>query len=841
MSDDEILYYNKRRLRELHKIRARSGINTLPEVTMEIEELEAEIARLEEAAARAGLPSPPAPDFVHPYPIQSGFTGRVAERTMLSAWLGSGAQPVLALIGIGGMGKSALSWAWLQRDVLGLPLPGASPDAPAAADSCRLPENARPTGVLWWSFYESAASFENFLDEAINYASGRHTNSRDIASTYDKVRVLLGMLQSQRLLLVLDGFERELRAYASLGAAYQGDEVEREAQGEHRACVSPHAARFLRDAATLPLASRMLITSRLFPRELDDLAGCRREDLRTIHPDDAVAFFHGQGIRGTRAEIQAACAPYGYHALALRLLAGVVKKNRRTPGDIKVAAQYPILPELKGQAQHHILQVAYDQLDQPKRIILGSLAAFLRSPKSYDELLIMNDNTDVNLFDKALDELEERGFLFFDRELIRYDMHPVVQTYAYSQLEDKVAVHNRLYGYFATFPPLDFEQVQSLEQLIPTIELYQNSIFAGQYDHAIDLFRSRLAYALYFRLGNYQICIELLSAIFLKGEAFPPELTLKHSQAWVMNMLGLAYSLAGQPRRAVPLLIASNTIDSELENKVGLAVGLGNLATMAQIILGDILAAEENLRHCIELSRETEDSFQEAVGHHGLGWLLIYKGMFNDAEVELILAQDNFDKNQGTNFVAIIRCYRALRFLFMNMPEAALEMARKALQLADVWRVERDIIQAEWVLSVALLAVVERSEDKQNILTETEIHLSEALTRCRKINLVDHEPDILLAWARWHQLTGNAAQAREDANEALQIAERCEYRLKQADAHLFLARLDMAENQRAAARQHAEKARERAWCDGPPHSYKPALDAAERLLGELGSGERISG
>jgi hypothetical protein len=26
---------------------------------------------------------------------------------------------------------------------------------------------------------------------------------------------------------------------------------------------------------------------------------------------------------------------------------------------------------------------------------------------------------------------------------------------------------------------------------------------------------------------------------------------------------------------------------------------------------------------------------------------------------------------------------------------------------------------------------------------------------------------------------------------------------------------------------------ERAWCDGPPHCYKPALDAAERLIGEL--------
>ena len=32
------------------------------------------------------------------------------------------------------------------------------------------------------------------------------------------------------------------------------------------------------------------------------------------------------------------------------------------------------------------------------------------------------------------------------------------------------------------------------------------------------------------------------------------------------------------------------------------------------------------------------------------------------------------------------------------------------------------------------------------------------------------------------------------------------------------------------ARHHAETAKERAWCDGPPHCYKPALDEAEHLI-----------
>ncbi|MEO7910750.1 MAG: hypothetical protein ABIV47_13975, partial [Roseiflexaceae bacterium] len=137
MSDDSILREKKRRLHDLEEQRARYGIDTPPQIKNEIEDLEAEIAKLDGSAASTGLPRPPQPDFAHPYPIQSGFTGRVVERKMLTGWLHTSAQPVLAVIGIGGMGKSALTWAWLQRDVLNMPLLGASPDSAADSAACR--------------------------------------------------------------------------------------------------------------------------------------------------------------------------------------------------------------------------------------------------------------------------------------------------------------------------------------------------------------------------------------------------------------------------------------------------------------------------------------------------------------------------------------------------------------------------------------------------------------------------------------------------------------------------------------------------------------------------------
>jgi hypothetical protein len=54
----------------------------------------------------------------------------------------------------------------------------------------------------------------------------------------------------------------------------------------------------------------------------------------------------------------------------------------------------------------------------------------------------------------------------------------------------------------------------------------------------------------------------------------------------------------------------------------------------------------------------------------------------------------------------------------------------------------------------------------------------------------------------------------------------------QADAHNLLARLELDAGNRAEAHRYAEIAEKRAWCDGPPHCYLPALDEAENLLSE---------
>ncbi len=755
------------------------------------------------------LPLPPQPYFAHPYPLQENFTGRLQERRMLTEWL-TGGRNVLSLVAIGGMGKSALTWAWLQRDVLGLPLPGVAEND---GGECRVPDAARPEGVLWWSFYEKEASFAAFVREALYYASDGQAAG---TSLFDQLKMLTIFLAQRRLMLVLDGFERELRAYAGLNAAYQGDDFAKDA--DDRSCVDPRAGDFLRWIASAPMRSRVLLTSRLHPRELDGLAGCRHEDLTSLDPEDAVHFFHAQGVKGTRAEIQAACAPYGYHPLALRLLAGLIAKDHRSPGDIRVAARHPVSAEMVGKEKHHILQVAYDAMDKPKRELLSRLAAF-RNPISHEALAALNPFPSEVEFDAALDELIDRGMLLFDRGQARYDLHPVVRQHAYDRLTDKAGVHTRLRDYFSKVPVPDKEKIETLDELAPVIELYHHTVRAGQFDEALKLFRERVSDILYFRFGAYQVCIELLRALFPDGEDHPPRLKSEKDQSWTQNDLAVSYTCVGQCRRALPLFLRCIDLDEKQVKKNNLVVDLGNLAE-TQVALGQFNEADKSFRRKIELSTEIDDA-TEAIGHLKLGRLEAYQGRSEESSKELDAALSTSRKHKSKQTEGLVWAYLTLRALLMKSPKEAIESARLSREFADVDRYESNVIRANWLLGWSLI---------HQSLSEAEAHLSDALTRCRRINLVEFEPDILLALARWHRASGDTTQARQHAEEALTIADRCEYRLVQAEIHNYLAQLALDSGDRPAAFNHATIARERAWCDGPPHCYKPALDEAEALL-----------
>jgi tetratricopeptide (TPR) repeat protein len=756
--------------------------------------------------------------LAHPYPMPPNFTGRLAERAMLSSWLAADVPNRLLLVqALGGFGKSALTWHWLMHDV----------------DPKDWPR------VIWWSFYEGDASFDSFLANTVQHLLGGRVNAQSL-SARDQLVTLLQMLHQPGTLLVLDGFERALRAFGGLGAAYQGNSAGSGAS--ERDCISPLAEVFLRNVCLLPgIRSKVLLTTRLRPQTVEArggwlIQGAREEILRQMDAADAVVLFQTQGIRGTRAEIDQACRPYGYHPLSLRLLAGLIVGDLQQPGDIAAAKRLDVSGDLV-QRQHHVLEAAYDRLTPACKMLLNRIACF-RSPEAYEAFRALADTPENGTgLDADLRDLVSRGLLHHDTKEGRFDLHPIVRRYAYDRLAapDRAASHTLLRDYFAAVPKPD--KVTRLEDLAPVIELYHHTLRAGQYDEARELFRDRISDAAYFQLGAYQLQTELLLGLFPDGEDRPPRLKDESHQSWTLNSLANSYSVSGQPQRAVPLYERNNAISERLGDKTNLAVGLGNLA-QEQVPVGSIRAAEANLRRSVALCVDVDDEFWEAAGHSYLGWLLACRGERLESESELSAAIGAFDRLNATQYLGLTCAYRALLALLMlrsqssaPAPHSPLESARRALELADEtartkYPYERDYVRAHWLLGAAYRA------DGQ--LDQAERHLNEALERCRRINLVEAEADILIDLARLRAATGAPDEAQRLAEEAVLITERSGYVLRGADAHLELAKLALARGDTAKALKHAREARRLATCDGPPdYTYKVAYDEAGALIEQL--------
>src|SRR5260370_16651755 len=102
----------------------------------------------------------------------------------------------MSVVAIGGMGKSALTWKWFD-DI--------------------APQEMKPlAGRMWWSFYESDATFENFVTRALAYITRRAREEMQKIPSPEREEQLLAALDREPYLLGLAGLEPRLIPYARL-------------------------------------------------------------------------------------------------------------------------------------------------------------------------------------------------------------------------------------------------------------------------------------------------------------------------------------------------------------------------------------------------------------------------------------------------------------------------------------------------------------------------------------------------------------------------------------------------------------------------------------------------
>jgi hypothetical protein len=179
------------------------------------------------AVPRVILPKPPDVYAVPNYILTSTFIGRATELDKLDMWAKS-ADPFMVVEGIGGLGKSALTWEWMQKRA-----------------TYAIPNLA---GRVWWSFYEKGTSMAAFVRNALAYITGQDPESlRQESSHYQRCQELVTELKKRPFLLVLDGFERVLTAYHRWDKAQQRDD---KIATDLRECVDPATANCCNNSCT---------------------------------------------------------------------------------------------------------------------------------------------------------------------------------------------------------------------------------------------------------------------------------------------------------------------------------------------------------------------------------------------------------------------------------------------------------------------------------------------------------------------------------------------------------------------------------------------------------------
>ncbi|MEL6973402.1 MAG: DUF4062 domain-containing protein, partial [Bacteroidota bacterium] len=153
-------------------------------------------------------PQKPEPYIAHPYSLLKikGLIGRKEELEMLTNWITQAEFKdiaILSVVAIGGMGKSALTWTWFN-DI--------------------APQEKEWAGRVWWSFYETNASFENFVTNTLSYVSDQSLEYCRELPLSVRMDALIKALDDSPYLIVLDGLERILVAYARQDAAYINNE-----------------------------------------------------------------------------------------------------------------------------------------------------------------------------------------------------------------------------------------------------------------------------------------------------------------------------------------------------------------------------------------------------------------------------------------------------------------------------------------------------------------------------------------------------------------------------------------------------------------------------------------
>jgi len=779
------------------------------------------------AIVAAPAPAPPPPQIVPDISrifryVPEKLIGREAEKKLLDdAWAKArndeASRPlVLTFVALGGEGKTSLVAHW------------AAELAYKGWPGCEA--------AFAWSFYsqgtreQMAASSDLFLKAALEFF-GDAATAGSPQSAHDKGKRLAQLVGEKRALLILDGLEPLQYAPTSPTKGELKDEglkalLKGLAQSNRGLCV---------------------VTTRF---SISDLRafwhGAAPEiALKRLSTKAGVALLRALGVTGAQAEYESLVEDVKGHALTLNLLGSFLRDAHG--GDIRkrdlVRLEEADVEEQNGhafRAMDAYAQWFESEGEKGRRALAmlrllglfdrpadaGCLGTLWKAPaiEGLTEPLVAMSEAQRNI---VLKRLEDANLLTVNRNtsgaLVSIDAHPLLREYFARELRKSKAVweaaHKRLFEHLCG--TTQEGDAPTLDDLQPLYQAVAHGCQAGIYKEACDkVYRDRIlrgtgrdGYYSMHKLGAFGSDLGADACFFETPWKKVTQSLELNDHAWLLNQAAVNLRALGRLKEAESPLKMGLFIYDLLEDWRLAAGRAGELSTLLRAS-GELSAAIRNAQTALEYAEQSGDTDERVKQRAILASVMHQAGQFHEAETLFRQAEDvlHLQRQAGETSLISISSFQYCDLLLdpaereawramVSWPDYAPEplvkeacrgASRRAAHALCIARNDNkllDIAHSRLILGRATLytALLEGGRWDGNACGEK--RLPQVVDDFRRANIQEFLARGLLTRAWLRRLDGDPAGAREDLDEAFEIAGRGPMPLHLADVHLHRARL----------------------------------------------------
>ncbi|HEX6183377.1 MAG TPA: DUF4062 domain-containing protein [Pyrinomonadaceae bacterium] len=417
---------------------------------------------------------------------------------------------------------------------------------------------------------------------------------------------------------------------------------------------------------------------------------------------------------------------------------------------------------------------------------------------------------------KTVHDLESRGFLQYDHQTKRYDLHPVVRGVAAGKLrqEEKELYGQRVIDHFSRQTHNPYEEAETLEDVRHGLNIVRTLLQMGRYGPAYDAYMGGLSSALHFNLDANAEILSLLRPFFPQGWTALPDVLRESDGAYIANAAALALYSSGDDQEA--LTVWGSLLPYFLEQKSWEDASIMLISVSnALYTQGRLAKADRCLLFSLDISSTSLDTQQLFGSRLSRYFYLATIGAWVDAEAMWQLldpmgrdwSRSRYRPGDAEYAYAVFQFYRGT--LKEEHLANAERLAREGKNRVMVRRLFS--LRGEWQLDQGQWAPAAES-------------LQEAVRMAREVGQPKVAAEALLLLAKFR-----LGQSPAPRDEAEQIAKAKD------PPHRVLAELWLAMGDREQAEKHALAAYKDAWADGEPYVYRHALNKARNLLEQLGA------